>query len=430
MVSYGSFSSLGRTDLEALHARHQQDYAELQSKKLALDLTRGKPCSEQLDLSNALLSLPGPDYRDGEGTDTRNYGGQHGLPELRAIFGELLGIPVQNLIAGNNASLELMHDVIVFSMLHGGVDSPRPWKDEAKVKFLCPVPGYDRHFAICERFGIDMIPVPLTDDGPDMDQVESLAAADAAIKGMWCVPKYSNPTGTVYSAEVVERLARMQTAAPDFRVFWDNAYVVHHLTAERIEIADFLAACRRHGHDNRAFVFGSTSKITFAGSGIALFAASAANASWYLKCMEKRTLGGDKLNQLRHLQLLSAPGALETLMDRQREILVPKFAVVLQTLERHLGEAGPLGRVATWTRPKGGYFITLTVSRGCASRAVALAAQLGIKLTPAGSSHPYSRDPDDAVIRIAPSFPELPEVSRAAQGLALSVLRATVESRG
>src|SRR6201994_186267 len=240
MVSYGSFSALGRTDLEALHARHQQDYVELQSKKLALDLTRGKPCSEQLDLSHALLSLSGSDYRDGEGTDTRNYGGQHGLPELRAIFGELLGIPVPNLIAGNNASLELMHDVVVFSMLHGSVDSARPWIAEPAVKFLCPSPGYDRHFAITETLGVEMITVPIREDGPDVDLIEELVASDPAIKGMWAVPVFSNPTGTTYSWEVVRRLVQMRTAAPDFRLFWDNAYCVHTLTLDFPRQVDVL----------------------------------------------------------------------------------------------------------------------------------------------------------------------------------------------
>ena len=261
-----SLDSLTPDELAALHARHQQDYVQLQAMKLALDLTRGKPCTEQLDLSNQLLSLPGDDYRDEEGTDTRNYGGLHGLPGLRAIFAELLGIPVQNLIAGNNSSLELMHDLVVFSMLYGGMDSTRPWKDEPGVKFLCPVPGYDRHFAITETLGIEMIPVPMLHDGPDVDLIEELVAVDPAIKGMWTVPVFGNPTGVTYSWETVRRFVQMPTAASDFRLFWDNAYAVHTLTHDFVRQVDVLGLAAKAGNPNRPYVFASTSKITFAGA--------------------------------------------------------------------------------------------------------------------------------------------------------------------
>src|SRR6201999_4409247 len=266
-----SFDSLSPEELAAAHARNQQDYAELQAKKLALDLTRGKPCAEQLDLSNQLLSLPGDDYRDEEGTDTRNYGGLHGLPGLRAIFGELLGVPVQNLIAGNNSSLEMMHDLVAFSMLYGGVDSQRPWKDEPKVKFLCPAPGYDRHFAITETMGIEMITIPMLQDGPDVDLIEELVAVDSAIKGMWTVPVFGNPTGITYSWETVRRLVQMRTAAPDFRLFWDNAYAVHTLTHEFTRQVDVLGLAEAAGNAHRPYVLASTSKITFAGSGVSFF---------------------------------------------------------------------------------------------------------------------------------------------------------------
>ncbi|HEU4360637.1 MAG TPA: aminotransferase class I/II-fold pyridoxal phosphate-dependent enzyme, partial [Mycobacterium sp.] len=268
-----SLHTLSRVDLAAQHEHYQREYAELQAKKLALDLTRGKPAPEQLDLSAGLLSLPGAgDYRDGEGTDTRNYGGLHGLPELRAIFGELLGIAVPNLIAGNNASLEFMHDVMVFSLLHGGVDSPRPWSQEPDgVKFLCPVPGYDRHFAITETLGIEMISVPIRDDGPDVDLIEELVAADPAIKGMWAVPVFGNPTGVTYSWEAVRRLVQMRTAASDFRIFWDNAYAVHTLTMDFPHQIDVLGLAAAAGNPNRPYVFASTSKITFAGAGVSFF---------------------------------------------------------------------------------------------------------------------------------------------------------------
>ncbi|HMZ16253.1 MAG TPA: aminotransferase class I/II-fold pyridoxal phosphate-dependent enzyme, partial [Mycobacterium sp.] len=284
-----SFQSLGRDELQAQHEVQRHNYADLQAKKLSLDLTRGKPSSEQLDLSNALLSLPGPEYRDEDGTDTRNYGGLHGLPGLRAIFGELLGIGVPNLIAGNNASLELMHDTVVFSLLHGGVDSPRPWSQEPVVKFLCPSPGYDRHFAITESLGIEMITVPMREDGPDVDLIEELVAADPAIKGMWCVPVFANPTGITYSWEVVRRLVQMNTAAPDFRLFWDNAYAVHTLTHEFLRQVDVLGLAAQSGHPNRPYVFASTSKITFAGAGVSFLGGSLGNIAWYLQYAGKKS---------------------------------------------------------------------------------------------------------------------------------------------
>lgn len=414
-------------DLKTSSAQIREQHEAFALLHLDLDLTRGKPSARQLDLSNELLQLPGRDSYVSGAVDCRNYGLLQGLPSLRALLAPFFGVSPEQMIIGGNSSLALMHDAIVFALLKGTCDSLQPWARQDRVAFLCPVPGYDRHFSICERFGIEMISVALRDDGPDMAAVEALAGADPGIKGMWCVPKYSNPTGVVYSAEVVERLARMKTAAADFRIFWDNAYCVHHLTPERIEIANLVEACVRHGHPDRPFVFGSTSKITFAGAGVALFAGSAANVSWYLKGMEKRTIGDDKVNQLRHVQLLQTPEGVLALMDRHRQILAPKFESVIEVLERYLGERGPLGKVASWTHPRGGYFITLTVARGCATRAVELAAQLGIKVTPAGSAHPYHRDPDDATIRIAPSYPEAAEVTRAAEGLALSVLRATVE---
>ncbi len=410
------------TDLVAFHADVRRRYDAFKARGLKLDLTRGKPSGEQLDLSNGLLALPGrQDYLAADKTDTRNYGVLQGLPELRALLAPLFGAAPSQIILGDNSSLALMHDAIAFALLKGTVGSPRPWSQEPRVAFLCPVPGYDRHFAICQDFGIEMIPVPLGDDGPDMDMVERLVAGDAAIKGMWCVPKYSNPTGTVYSNAVVERLAVMKTAAPDFRIFWDNAYAVHHLTDERIEISSLLDACTRHGHADRAFVFGSTSKITLAGSGVALFAASAANVAWYLGRMGKRTIGGDKINQLRHVRFLRDTEGLLALMDRHRAIVAPKFATVVETFERHLAGMG----VASWIVPKGGYFISLDVLDGCAKELVRLAKDAGVELTPAGATHPLGRDPHDRTVRIAPTFPDFATVATAAEGVALSVLLAT-----
>ena len=426
-----SFESLGRDELLAQHELQQRNYVELQAKRLTLDLTRGKPSPAQLDLSNALLSLPGdgPDsYRDGDGTDTRNYGGLHGLPELRAIFGELLGIPVPNLIAGNNASLELMHDVVVFSLLHGGVDSPRPWIDELRdgpgVKFLCPAPGYDRHFAITESLGIEMIPVPLRDDGPDVDLVEELVAADPAIKGMWCVPVYANPTGTTYSWETVRRLVQMDTAASDFRLMWDNAYAVHTLTHEFVKQVDVLGLAAAANHANRPLVFASTSKITFAGAGVSFLGGSLGNIAWYLQHAAKQTIGPDKVNQLRHLRFFGDADGVRLHMQRHQELLAPKFALVLEILEDRLGDA----KIASWTEPKGGYFVSLDVLPGTAKRTVALAKDAGIAVTEAGASFPYRKDPDDKNIRIAPTFPSTSDLRAAIDGLATCALLSATES--
>lgn len=420
-----SFQSLSPAELQAHHETLQRDYAQLKSKNLALDLTRGKPSAEQLDLSDALLGLPGEgSFRDDEGTDTRNYGGQHGLTGLRAIFGELLGIPVPNLIAGNNASLEFMHDVVVFSMLHGGLDSPRPWVEEPVVKFLCPAPGYDRHFAITESMGVEMIAVPMRDDGPDVDLVEELVAADPAIKGMWCVPVYSNPTGTVYSWEVVRRLVQMHTAANDFRLFWDNAYPVHTLTGEFVRQVDVLGLAAQSGNPNRPYVFASTSKITLAGAGVSFFGGSLGNIAWYLQHAGKKSIGPDKVNQLRHLRFFGDADGVRRQMQRHQQILAPKFALVLEILERRLAES----KTASWTEPTGGYFISLDVLPGTAKRTVALAKDAGIAVTEAGASFPYRRDPDDTNIRIAPSFPSLADLSEAIDGLATCALLAATES--
>ena len=426
-----SFSSLGRAELQTEHEQQQRNYAELQARQLKLDLTRGKPSPAQLDLSNALLELPGCGdgaYRDGEGTDTRNYGGLHGLPELREIFGELLGIPVPNLIAGNNASLEMMHDAVVFSLLHGGVDSPRPWihdlRDGTGVKFLCPSPGYDRHFAITETMGIDMITVPMNEDGPDVDLVEELVENDPAIKGMWCVPVFSNPTGATYSWENVRRLVQMRTAATDFRLFWDNAYAVHTLTHDFLRQVDVLGLAATAGNPHRPYVFASTSKITFAGAGVSFFGGSLGNIAWYLQYAGKKTIGPDKVNQLRHLRFFGDADGVRLQMQRQQQLLAPKFALVAEILEDRLGDS----KVASWTDPKGGYFVSLDVLPGTARRTVALAKDAGIAVTEAGASFPYRKDPEDKNIRIAPTFPATEDLRAAIDGLATCTLLAATES--
>lgn len=425
-----SFHSLGRDDLRAQHELQQRNYAELQAKNLRLDLTRGKPCAEQLDLSNGLLALPGegPDaFKDADGTDVRNYGGLHGLPELREIFSELLGIPVPNLIAGNNASLEFMHDTVVYSLLHGGVDSPRPWIDDLRdgtgVKFLCPSPGYDRHFAITESLGIEMVSVPLLDDGPDMDLIEELVAADPAIKGMWCVPVYSNPTGTTYSWETVRRLVQMDTAATDFRIMWDNAYAVHTLTHDFVRQVDILGLASAANHANRPLIFASTSKITFAGAGVSFFGGSLGNVAWYLQHAAKRSIGPDKVNQLRHARFFGDADGVRLHMRRHQELLAPKFALALEILEDRLGES----KIASWTEPKGGYFISLDVLPGTAKRTVSLAKEAGIAVTEAGASFPYRNDPEDKNIRIAPTFPATSDLRTAIDGLSTCALLSAAE---
>lgn len=417
--------SLRTDDLVACHRQVQERYTAFRQRGLRLDLTRGKPSPEQLDLSNALLELPGRvDHVSAEGGDCRNYYGDlRGLPEARALFSGMLGAPVERCLVGGNSSLALMHDAIVYALLSGVPNGRAAWSAAGPVTFLCPSPGYDRHFAICEAYGIRIVPVALTGNGPDMDEVERLVADDPAIKGMWCVPKYSNPTGEIYSGETVERLAAMRTAATDFRLFWDNAYAVHHLTDKRHEIANILDACARHGHADRALVFGSTSKMTFAGAGLALFASSAENLSWFTRHMGRRTIGTDKLNQLRHVRMLRDAQGIARLMERHRQILVPKFDAVGETFTELLGGTG----VASWTKPEGGYFISLNVAEGCAKRVVELGRAAGVALVSAGQTFPNGHDPSDSNIRIAPSYAPVSEVKDATEGVALSVLLAAAE---
>jgi aspartate/methionine/tyrosine aminotransferase len=408
------------TGLSGRVEEYRERYQKLVGEGFKLDLTRGKPAPEQLDLSDALLELPGSGNARGGGTDTRNYGGLQGLPELRKIVAPSLQVPWEQLVAGGNSSLNLMHDCLADAILHGVPGSPAPWKTLPRIAFLAPVPGYDRHFTVCDGLGVELIPVPMNDQGPDLDLVERLVAADPAIKGIWSVPKYSNPSGVTYSAETVRRLAGMPTAAADFRIFWDNAYAVHHLTDQPDQLDDVLAACAAAGHPDRVFVFGSTSKVTFAGAGVAFFGSSPANVGWYLNNLQRKTIGPDKVNQLRHAQFLGDEAGLAALMQRHRELLAPKFAAADQALQELAG-------VATWSKPNGGYFITLQVPPGCARRVVELAGQAGIALTPAGAPFPGGDDPQDSVLRLAPSFPSTEEVAEAMHGVAVCVLLAAAE---
>ncbi|MEO5875465.1 MAG: aminotransferase class I/II-fold pyridoxal phosphate-dependent enzyme [Streptosporangiaceae bacterium] len=414
---------------ETVAARHEQarqDYEALKGRGLKLDLTRGKPSPDQLDLANGLLTLPGEGvYRSADGTDLRNYGGLTGILELRELFSRALQVPVAQLLALGNASLAVMHDTVVHALLSVVPGGERRWVEEPRVAFLCPVPGYDRHFSLCERFGIELIPVPMTEDGPDLDVVERLVAEDSGIKGIWCVPKYSNPTGVSYSDEVVRRLASMTTAAPDFRIFWDNAYAVHHLTDKPVEIADVLEACAAAGNPDRVFVFGSTSKITHAGTGVAFFGSSPVNVAWYLRHLSMSTIGPDKINQLRHIAFLKDEAGLAEHMSAHAALLRPKFEAVDRILTEELGDTD----LATWTKPAGGYFVSLDVPDGCAKRVGQLAKEAGIALTPAGATHPYGNDPQDRTIRIAPTFPVLAELELAIAGLATCVRLAGYEKQ-
>ncbi|WP_437965279.1 aminotransferase class I/II-fold pyridoxal phosphate-dependent enzyme [Sorangium sp. So ce260] len=409
--------------LASLTRELEARYDAFEARGLKLDMTRGKPSSEQLDLANGMLPLPdASDLVASDGSDTRNYGGLDGLPEMKAIFAEMLEVPSAQVIVGGNSSLTMMHDAVVRALLHGVPDGNGAWSKQPKVKFLCPSPGYDRHFAICEHHGIEMITVDLNDAGPDMDQVERLVSEDAAVKGMWCVPKYSNPTGTTYAPEVVRRLASMKTAAADFRLFWDNAYAVHDLYAEGDRLADIVSACQSAGNPNRPIVFASTSKISFAGSGVAAMASSPANVADAKKHLGIQTIGPDKVNQLRHVRFFKDYKGLLSHMQRHAELLRPKFEAVTSIFERELGGKG----IASWTSPRGGYFVSLDTLDGCAKEVVRLANKAGVKLTGAGATSPYGRDPRDRNIRIAPSLPPLDQIRVAMDVVAVCVQLASV----
>ncbi|HRW18039.1 MAG TPA: aminotransferase class I/II-fold pyridoxal phosphate-dependent enzyme [Dermatophilaceae bacterium] len=415
-------AELGADELSAYLERQRAAYQELTERGLTLDLTRGKPSAAQLDLSDALLTLP-MSSTDGDGVDVRNYGGLAGLRELREIFAELLGVEPAQLVAGGASSLTMMHDCLVQLLLHGAPESPRPWAQEEKVTFVCPVPGYDRHFAMLAAYGIEMVTVPMRDDGPDVAAVEALVRDDPSVKGMWIVPTYANPAGSVTSQEVAARLAGMVTAAPDFRIFWDNAYALHHLTEDEAKSADIVSLCAASGHPDRVLMFASTSKISYAGAGVAFLAASERNIRWYLDRIQWASIGPDKVNQLRHVQLFGDAQGVRDHMVKHREILAPKFAAVQQALSAELDGLG----IASWTHPTGGYFVSVDVLPGTAARVVALAKAAGIALTPAGASFPHGHDPLDTNIRLAPSFPPLAEVESAMAGVATCIGYAAAE---
>jgi aspartate/methionine/tyrosine aminotransferase len=401
----------------------ERAYELFKSKKLSLDMTRGKPCSEQLDLANGLLTILGPaDYKAEDGTDCRNYGGLDGLLEAKRLMADFMEVSPKEIIVGDNSSLALMHDAIARALSHGVPGGEGPWARSA-TKFLCPVPGYDRHFAICEHFGIEMLNVKMTDEGPDMDAVADLAGRDASVRGIWIVPKYGNPTGATCSERVVERLATMKTASKGFRIFWDNAYAHHHLTDSPPVLPNLLEACKRAGNAERVLSFGSTSKVSFAGAGLSMMGASETNVAWLRAHRSKSTIGPDKLTQLRHVRFFPNMESVRQHMKKHAAILKPKFDAVNAIFERELGGKG----VASWTRPLGGYFVSLDTLPGLARAVVKMASDLGVKLTEAGATFPYGRDPDDRNIRIAPSLPKLAEIETAMEVVSVCVQRAALQ---
>ncbi len=414
-----------RASLEALHQELLKEFDACKTKGLKLDMSRGKPSRAQLDLCEGMLTVLSESEQLIEGkTDTRNYGVLEGLPSCRQLFADLMEVPVEMVMAGGNASLTMMYDTMMRLWVFGAPNGT-PWCKEETIKWLCPAPGYDRHFAICQQLGMEMITIPMLEDGPDMDLVEKLAAEDPAVKGIWCVPKYSNPEGKTYSGAVVRRIAGMKTAAPDFRVFWDNAYIIHHLTDEHEPLLNIFEAAKEYGTEDRILEFCSTSKISYAGAGVGAMAASETNIAWTKKLMTVQAIGPDKINQLRHVRYFKDVQGIEEHMKKHAALLKPKFDMVLSLLEERLGGTG----AGTWHTPKGGYFISFDAMPGCAKRIHALCKEAGVVMTGAGATFPYGKDPQDSNLRIAPSLPPVEELKEAAQVFCVCALLAAVEKR-
>ncbi len=418
------YTEMSETELKEQLAVLTKEYEAAKAKGLKLDMSRGKPSPAQLDVSNEMLDIvnSGTGCVSDSGTDCRNYGIMEGIPEARQLMGDFLRVPKENVFVCGNASLNIMYDCVSSAMLFGIMGST-PWCHLDKVKFLCPVPGYDRHFKITELMGIEMINIPMTENGPDMDMVEKLVSSDSSIKGIWCVPKYSNPQGVVYSDETVKRFAALKPAAKDFRIYWDNAYALHYIYDENIEIPEILSECAKAGNPDLVYEFCSTSKISFAGGGISAIAASEDNLKWISKRMNVETISYDKINQLRHVRYFKNGDGLRAHMRKHAEFLRPKFDAVLEILDRELAglDAG------SWMKPMGGYFISFDAVPGCAKAIVNKCKEAGVVLTGAGATYPYGKDPDDSNIRIAPSYPTLEELKQAAELFTLCAKLATVE---
>lgn len=422
MVAY---SELSRAELLELKTKLEAEFEAVKQKGLKLDMSRGKPSAAQLNLSMGMMDVLSSDTSliCEEGVDCRNYGVLDGIQEAKQLLADMMEVPKDNIIIFGNSSLNVMYDTVARAMTHGILGST-PWSKLDKVKFLCPVPGYDRHFAITEHFGIEMICVPMTPDGPDMDLVESLVSSDPAIKGIWCVPKYSNPQGITYSDETVHRFATLKPAAEDFRIFWDNAYGVHHLYEDKQDyLIEILMECKKAGNPDMVYKFSSTSKISFPGSGIASIAASDANLAEIRETMRIQTIGHDKVNQLRHARFFGDIHGMVQHMKKHADIMRPKFDTVLEVLERQLGGLD----IGSWLAPRGGYFISFDSLDGCAKKIVAKAKEAGLVMTGAGATYPYGKDPHDSNIRIAPSYPTLEEIRLAMEVFVLSVKLVSVD---
>ncbi len=408
-------------ELKELRAKYEAFKAE----NLQLDMTRGKPGADQLDITDELLTIlnKSEDCFAENGFDCRNYGVLDGIPEAKALFAELLDVSEEQVIVGGNSSLNMMYDAICRAYCFGEYNSERPWGKEDKIKFLCPAPGYDRHFTVCQQFGIEMIAVPMGKDGPDMDMIEKLVSEDGAIKGIWCVPKYSNPTGTVYSDDVVRRFANLKPKAADFRIFWDNAYIVHDLYDEHPDLLNIIAECEKAGNPDLVYEFTSTSKISYPGAGVAVMASGLNNIAHAKKMMNAQSIGPDKLNQLRHVKMFKNKAGILEQMKKQAAIMRPKFEAVLAILERDLGDCN----IAEWSKPLGGYFISFDAMSGCAKRIFELCSDAGVALTQVGATFPYGKDPEDRNIRIAPSFPPIHNLILAAERFTVCVRIASIE---
>ena len=418
------FNEMEKSELAAMKKQWDDEYNSFKAKGLKLNMARGKPAPEQLELSMGLLDvLNSKSSLIGEnGDDYRNYGILEGIPEAREMFSKMIGVKSDEILVCGNASLNIMYDVVSTSFLKG-VNGGTPWCKLDKVKFLCPVPGYDRHYAICENFGIEMINIPTDENGPDMDMVEKLVSSDESVKGIWCVPQYANPTGYVYSDEVVKRFAALKPKAADFRIFWDNAYCIHHVSDTPKYVLNLMDECRKTGNEDILYTFGSTSKVTFPGAGVAALGTSKNNISYLKKVMGIRTIGYDKINQLRHVRFFGTYEGILEHMEKHRAILKPKFDAVIDMLEK---EIAPLG-IGSWTNPDGGYFISFDSLPGCAKRIVELCKEAGVTLTGAGATYPYGKDPEDKNIRIAPTYPSVDELTMAMEIFCLAVKIASAE---
>lgn len=418
-------TEMSKEQLSAFKAECEKEYEAYKAKGMKLDMSRGKPGADQLDIAMPMFDVftNSASMIADDGTDCRNYGMLTGIPDAKKLFGELLGVGTDEIIIGGNSSLSLMYDTVARAVTHGVYGSEKPWGKCEKVKFLCPAPGYDRHFAICETFGIEMITVPMKNDGPDMDMVEKLVAEDEAIKGIWCVPLYSNPDGIVYSDETVRRFANLSPKAKDFRIFWDNAYCVHYLKDAPDRILNILDECKKTGKEDMVFIFASTSKISFPGAGVAVMAGSVNNMKQVAGLMGIQCISYDKINQLRHVKYFKDMDGIMAHMAKHKAILAPKFNMVLDMLDKEIGELG----ILEWNKPNGGYFVSVNTLDGCAKRTVQLCKEAGVVLTGAGATFPYGKDPADKNIRIAPTYPPVSELEQAMNIFCISLKLASAE---